>query len=160
MDVRHVQILLCLYRNDSPGLHSLIHSGLLSIDEPLTRDYKTALHWSVLLHRLEATVALLALGAQSDIADYEGFTPLMCAVAQASETGNIQARLLMCYGADPKFATKLTGFDSALDMAEASFSSNPALYIHMKEEESTKEVWSRRRSALYARLSLRKLTLV
>lgn len=160
MDARHVQTLLCLYRNDLPGLRSLLSSGLLSIDEPLTRDYKTALHWSVLLHRLETTITLLSLGAQPDILDYEGFTPLMCAVAQASETGNTQARLLLCYGADPKFATKLTGFDSALDMAEASFDANPALYIHMKEEQTTKEVWSRRRNVLYVRKSMKRLTLV
>ena len=159
MDARHTQVLLCVYRSDLASLRCLLRAELFALDEPLTRDYKTALHWAVLLHRLDAAAELLSLGAEPDIADYEGFTPLMCAVAQASSSGNAFARLLLAYGADPKFSTKLTGFDSALDMAEASFASNPDMYIHIKQELATQAVWNRKRTAIIARSRLKTLRL-
>jgi ankyrin repeat protein len=146
MDARRILILRCIYHNDSQRLCSLLQDLQLSVDEPLTKDYKTALHWAVILNRLDVVRTLLkSLRAQVDIPDYEGFTPLMCAAAQGNGELNAVARLLIHYKADIRFATKFTGFDSALDMAEAAFERNPELFLFMKQELDTAKTWERRR---------------
>jgi ankyrin repeat protein len=119
--------------NDSEKIAALIKAGVW-LDE--TDEGETALHWAVSRQRTEIVTTLLEAGANPNVPDNDGYTPLHD-VAEMGDCSSARAMLevLLAAGADPSRQEKNGRTPS--DLAESMGHAMPSFQTTLPQSPSS-----------------------
>jgi ankyrin repeat protein len=120
-------------RNDPEKIAALIKAGVW-LDE--TDEGETALHWAVSRQHTEIVTMLLEAGANPNVPDNDGYTPLHDA-AEMGDCSPARAMLeaLLAAGADPSQQEK--NGRTPLDLAESTGHAMPSFQTMLPQSPSS-----------------------